>query len=168
MPDLPRSGPVPARGRLAWLLDPVAAHGLGTRLLAAVLATASAGAGTAVPDVNALADARVLVEEQPDKTRAGIVASVEGWSLVIEAKINAGERPEQGRRLEQLWQDHTNPLFCFHTRDGRKMTTGSTVWAPLRWSDVALLLREALGESPDDALGRPAAEEYLRALDIHL
>lgn len=153
---------------LAWLLDPAAAHGLGTRLLADVLAIVSGRAGGPAPDIDALSDARVLVEVQRDNTRADVVAFGEGWALVIEAKINAGEQPEQGRRLEQMWPIDTNPVFCFLTRDGREMTTGSAAWAPLRWSQVALLLRQALDRSPHDARGRPAAEEYLRALEIHL
>lgn len=148
---------------LGWLLDPAAAHGLGVRMLRAVLDQVAPG--VAASD-DTLADVVVVLEDGREDTRADIVARGDGWSLVIEAKIDAAEGDRQGERLERLWGDG-NPSFCFLTRDGRAMTTGSPRWLPLRWSDIARHLRAALGDAPA-ASGRAAAKEYLRALETHL
>jgi hypothetical protein len=158
---------------LAWLLDPAGAHGLGVSFLKALLSDLYARAPCTLPADAVLEDAWVIDEEWRNGTRADVVVRAPRLgggtlAIVIEAKISAAEGHRQGARLEELWGDpETETLFCFLTRNGRPMATGSPVWVTLRWTDLAHHLATCLQKSRHGR-GRPAAEEYQRSLERHL
>jgi hypothetical protein len=159
---------------LAWLLDPLAPHGLGTAFLSRFLTRIKMGNGDRFND---LGRATVVVEETRIDplslvpTRADVIVYGPGlppaWTVLIEAKVYAPEQPDQGGRLERAWAEN-DPSTVFLTRHGRVMTTGGDAWVPLRWRDLADDLRACLGEGNPAAAGRPAVHEYLRAMEAHL
>ena len=89
----------------------------------------------------------------------------QNWTILIEAKIFAGEQPAQGQRLETLWKDE-QPLLLFLTRTGRKMKTGSPHWLTHTWRDVAKCLRRSLDAAEKERFS--TAREYLKTLEAHL
>ena len=77
---------------LAWLLTPDGWHGLGIRVLCGLLARLD------LPDDGA-ERAVVVTEEVRGDTRADIVVRFSTTTLLIEAKIFAGEQEQQAYRL---------------------------------------------------------------------
>ena len=148
---------------LAWLLRPDGHHGLGPQLLRALLATCGE------PE-SRLTGVRIAVEDSRDdgRTRADLVAYGSDWTLVIEAKVRAAEQPAQLHRLYELWRDDPAPRFVFLTRERRTPATASGsagAWALLTWSDLARLLRTAIGEQRGDVA--PGVNDYLQTLEVH-
>jgi hypothetical protein len=83
---------------LGWLLDPLAPHGLGTRSLQRFLAHLNELAGEdRLPTEATVARTTIVREEARSSTRADLILYGVGWTVVIEAKVGAGEQPEQGR-----------------------------------------------------------------------
>ncbi len=154
-----------------WLLDPVAPHGLGTLFLDAVLGVISARSPQAPPVFRNTELAEVHPEVVRGDTRADIVVVGPNreWTVLIEAKILAGEGLGQGRDLAAQWErDHL--VLVFLTLDGQAMRSGGEEWVPLRWADLAEHLRRSLAQATPSPLtaGRHAAEEYLRSMERHL
>ena len=153
---------------LAWLLQVDGSHGVGENFLRRLLNDwLQSAEQTKFGDLKTTS---VVTEEARDGTRADVIVRGPNWTVVIEAKIGAGEQDQQGRRLEEGWQ-HEEPLFIFLTRGGtRQMRTGSEVWLPYSWAQVMSHLRYALAASGDptiDHRGRPAAREFLRTLEAY-
>src|SRR5690606_30892102 len=76
---------------LAWLLTPDGWHGLGSKVLVGLLellGLSTDGAG----------EAQVVIEEQREETRADIVVRYQEGTVLIEAKVWAGEQYEQADR----------------------------------------------------------------------
>jgi hypothetical protein len=122
-----------------------------------------------------LANVQVLVEEPRADTRADVVVRSPSWTLVIEAKVHAGEQLRQGERLARLWSSDPNPVFVFLTIDRRAMRTdpGST-WIPYSWREVASQLEASLIDAEAEPAtgtvvrGRRTAMAYLDSLRHHL
>lgn len=148
---------------LAWLLNPHAAHGLGDRFLRSFLGDLRRR-GVIIADEHDLGGVSVTKEELRGATRADVVVRSPGWTVLIEAKILAGEQPSQGARLEELWADE-EPVFVFLTKTGKPMRTGSERWLSYTWREVAGRLREAIAEMGDELL---ASRSYLMTLEAHL
>ncbi len=125
---------------LAWLLRPDGHHGIGEGLLGRLLERVGMTGEPGWP-------VTVVVEETREDTRADLVVRTPNGCVLVEAKLGAPERPRQCERLERLWADES-PSFVFLTRDGRAPTTATTDWVALRWSEVAVMLREALPDQP--------------------
>ena len=121
-----------------WLLDPLARHGLGPRILRSVLDDlvrlgATEETGAPFPDH---ADAIVEVEVTRGDTRADIViyGPSQSWTVVFEAKVWAGEGQNQGAALARQWPKAT---LVFLTRTGQAMkSAGESVWLPYRWEHL--------------------------------
>lgn len=149
---------------IAWLVDPAARHGLGTRMLAGLLAELFP-ADEFSPAMLTLAHPRCevpLVEGRLD-----IVVEAPGLYLVIENKVDAPEGPGQ---CEYYYRHIERPdaRFVLLSPDGRDARTSDldvrSAFRPLRYATLAKLLDRAIRESPPHARGRAAAEEYLRTL----
>jgi hypothetical protein len=152
---------------LAWLLDPLATHGLGDRFLKSFLDSLTPMTSSRESFGGDLGDVQIVSEEPREETRADIVVYGSTWAILIEAKVLAGEQGDQGRRLEERWASD-QPHFIFLTRSGRAMRTGSSVWIPYRWSQLARTLRNCLEDSLPGAKGAGVAWEYLRSMEAHL
>jgi hypothetical protein len=150
---------------LAWLISPQGWHGLGAALLSRLLHEVGAG----LLDDETLASAHVVTEEwsEDQTTRADIIIRVPPARLtvVIEAKVWAGEQGRQAQRLTELWADES-PVLVFLTRTGTKPTTAGPYldqWQCLTWHKVAGLLRDAVA----DAIPQPGVLELLETLEYY-
>jgi hypothetical protein len=144
---------------LAWLLTPNAWHGLGSSVLDELLTAMglpSGGSGAA----------RVVVEESRENTRADIVVRFADTTVLIEAKMWAGEGPEQCQRLARLW-DEEAPHLIFLTRSGsapRSAGTSAGRWRTVTWTGIADIVAAAIATCEKVDVG---VQEYLRTLLVY-
>lgn len=130
-----------------WLFDPLARHGLG----ASMLTRLADHLDVTIDDPTLV---RAVAEVAIENTRADIVLSGTrpGASIVIEAKVDAGEQPRQGARLEELWP--SADMYVFLTTGGTRIPfTASDVsrWRPLSWAWLANTAEIALSDAPQPA-----------------
>ena len=166
---------------MAWLLDPLGTHGLGNRMVTALVRDVAAAAGRD-PDVMLAGPApRVRKEEVRDqaspetvegrRSRADIVLYGAGWCVLIEAKIDDRERDHQLRALAKRWRAD-DPVRVWLTIAGEEPTMAdpSEPWIPYAWARLGAHLEQALHETAGlrRAPGRSVAEEYLRSFRRHL
>lgn len=151
---------------LGWILDPLAPHGLGTAVLGQLLDWLEEHAEVESVSRSALADVQVVIEEARRRSRADLVLYGQGWEIVIEAKLAAGEQPDQGHRLAADWPD---AHYVFLTPRGLEMVTGrDTVWTPMRWDTINGFVRIALLDAkppptPEATTARNAVRDFLIA-----
>lgn len=152
---------------LAWLLDPMAPHGLGATVLSSLLDYLSPRTDEVLPTTPGGVERAVIdTEVLRDNSRADLVIVGSGWTIIVEAKLGAFEQPAQGQRLAADWPD---AVYVFLTRAGAPMrTTGQSEWAPMRWTDMRGLVRAALAAASDPrtaamATARAAVRDYLIA-----
>lgn len=152
---------------LAWLLDPLAPHGLGATALRSLLRHLDHVAEEPpFSNVDGLERTAIVLEEARGRTRADVVLYGPSWTIVIEAKMGATEQPEQGRRLADAWPD---AIYVFLTKRGKPMvTTGGSTWIPLTWTTVFSLVGAALRHAnppstPAAETARAAVRDYLIA-----
>lgn len=149
---------------LAWLLNPLGKHGLGTTLLEALLRLCGVGVA---PDLHW---ARPEVEVPRSDTRADIVVFAPGITLIIENKVDAGEQERQCDRLYTHFGTDPGARFVFLTPTGHAPRTatepGREAWTILSYRMLATLLDEALGHPAANASasGRSTAQNYLVTL----
>jgi hypothetical protein len=150
---------------LSWLLDPVGAHGLGYSVLRRLLQVCANDYELTPGQVVSTRTEEVRGQGTPDETRADIVVDCGDLSVVIEAKVYAGEQHRQAERLVRLWSDdRIDCRFVFLTMNQRMPTTAGPYkerWMPLSWTTVASWLSEEIELVPHDAQGRTAMEEWL-------
>ncbi len=142
---------------LAWLLDPLGGHRLDRLPLNALLQDLDLAAEGDAP-------VKIVVEESRDRTRADIVLRVGGETVVIEAKVRAGEQGEQADRLSDQWANE-EPTLVFLTPTGRfpyTATKSSEQWVALTWRGVARLIRNAADEAGIEPSA--GAREYLETI----
>ena len=125
---------------LAWLLAPDGWHGLGSRALSGLIGQLGLPSAVSYP-------VSVAVEETRSggETRADLVVRMPGVTLLIEAKVYAGEQPGQCDRLAEAWADE-KPTLVFLTLDGRLPYTAVTsagLWHQLAWPQVAAIIADA-------------------------
>lgn len=159
---------------LAWLLDPQQDHGFGDALLrrfvgavtcdgdvdlerlrAFILAQATTRArATAEYSLSATCRADVIVE--------GHASGADGWSLVVEAKIDASERKNQLSELLAT-APHPHRLGVFLSVDGGHGTTADHAWARLSYRTWS---RHLIAAIPDLAgtRGLPFLRMYITGL----
>lgn len=154
---------------LCWLMDPDMPHGLGDNFIRRVLDRID-------PDLAARSDlfrgATFNCEVSRKRSRADLVVMADLFTLVIEAKVDAIERPSQCDDLFLDYCDERDPHFVFLTPRGIKAQTASgeaaeafrsmsfeSLWHDLR--DVVKMNRINF----DSALGRSSVESYLRTLE---
>lgn len=149
---------------LRWLLDPSGGHGMGDGFLRGFASDISKRASVDLDISPSFKGVSVVVEEARGATRADIVVRTDAWALLVEAKIFAGEQPNQGTRLETLWSAE-EPLLVFLTRSGRPMKTGSERWMTYTWRDVARCLRRSLDATDSNSFS--TVREYLKTLEAY-
>lgn len=121
---------------LAWLLDPSAGHGLGRLPMNAFLHNLGLQATGDEP-------VQIRLEETRHDTRADIVLRVGDQTVLIEAKVLAGEQRKQADRLAKHWADE-EPILVFLGRTAHAPYTAvdsSEQWVSRSWQDIAALLR---------------------------
>lgn len=149
---------------LAWLLNPLAKHGMGAALLARLLQHSGVG------DDPSLHRARVESEVVRGGTRADIVVFCPDVTLVIENKVDAGEQARQCDRLYERFGDEPGAVFLYLTPNGRapQTATGASrdAWTVLRYRDLAIMIAEVLPQVTTSHLpaGLAAAHNYLATL----
>lgn len=150
---------------LQWALDPLGAHALGIHVLERFLR--DVGFDHEVLQAAELGRTEVLLEQVRSNSRADLVLVGDGWTVVIEAKVHAGEQPQQGVRVETDWPDATYVFLT--TQGGRMQSSGSATWQRMRWSVVHDCIAEALsdaGPAPTAAAAtaRAGLRDYLIAV----
>lgn len=126
---------------LAWLLTADAWHGLGTKFASAFLEHL----GLPVDGVDRV---RTTVEELRAETRADLVIRTPHVTVVVEAKLFAGEQPSQCDRLADRWAEE-DPALVFLTRDRSAPHTAvasAGQWKLVSWRDLAELGRAATAD----------------------
>lgn len=131
---------------LAWLLDPEGGHRMGRHVLHGLLRSL---------DLPVIEDApvEIHVEEVRADTRADVVVRVGGRTVIIEAKVLAGEQHLQADRLYEHWKDE-DPTLVLLTRTGYapySAKQSADRWTARTWRDVAQLARavtESAGLEP--------------------
>ncbi len=150
---------------IAWLLDPCARHGLGTRFLVGLLRRAFPR-----DHFSDLAGARTTCEVARGECRADIIVTTSNATIVIENKVDAEESPRQCDVLYERFIEDVGARFIFLTPTGRAPHTASgeaaDAFAAVGYADIRSALEEALTEtSVEDApWGRHAALDYQRTL----
>ena len=133
---------------LAWLLQPDGHHGLGDRLLRRFCAAA----GAQPTDLDPIT---IRTEEARADTRADLVLRMPGATVLVEAKVYAGEQPRQCARLADLWQ-HEDPTLVFLTPDRRRPGSAENSlewWTSMSWQDVGDMAAAAADDSEAPAPG---------------
>ena len=141
---------------LGWLLDSAGRHGLGNRLVVALLSHV----GLDVRDDDHFV---VRLEVAGGNAIADLVLSSGELKVVIENKLDAMEQPWQCQRLAD---DHPDAqALIFLTPNGRAPATARAEdeWHCIRWSLIAKFLEDALRDS-GPAEGRHIGEDYLLTL----
>jgi len=152
---------------LKWLLTPTARHGLGCSLAERFVEHCGGK-----PPGKPLAVKEVRFSEWRHGREADLVVRGDGFTLIIENKVDAGERPRQANDLYANFKSETAPLFLFLTPDGRKPLTATNPDAQrafrcISWPSVRTMIETALAESPStssSAKGVGVVENYLRTL----
>ena len=127
---------VPLCRGLAWLLDPEGGHRMGRHFLDGLLAGLDLPASEDAP-------VAIRVEEGRADTRADVVVRAGGRTVIIEAKVLAGEQPRQADRLYKHWAAE-DPTLVFLTRTGQAPHTAELSadrWVVRTWREMAHLAR---------------------------
>jgi hypothetical protein len=143
---------------LAWLLDPEGHHRLGDRVLRGFLQRLDV-------QVPRLHPVRIAREEARNVTRADLIVRLPGATVLVEAKVWAGEQLTQCTRLAQEWADES-PVLVFLTRTGKPPETAGpdSSWQCLRWADVIEIVDRALRDSHPDHTSSAGVIDYLTTL----
>jgi hypothetical protein len=142
---------------LAWLLDPKAEHGFGITLIVALLRHLSGedwSAGLRVERVQS----EYLIGGSSAKGRLDVLAEGawedgqrNGWVLVIEAKVDAGEGEGQLPKYAKWLRANAAGRECicvFLTPDGRAPDTSETdaeEWEALSYLELVRVFRDVYG-----------------------
>lgn len=147
---------------VAWLLDPCARHGLGTRFLTKFLARAFGD-----EPFQDLAGVRVRCEVSRGECRADIVLELVCATVIVENKVDAEESPRQCDVLFERFGGDPGARFVFLTPTGRRPATATgeaeAAFAAIGYRDIRSALEAALSEVSVGS-ARHAAEDYLRTL----
>lgn len=143
---------------VAWLMTPDAWHGLGSDFLFGFLELI----GVSTEGVER---ASVTTEEVRGDTRADIVIRTHSATVLIEAKLDAAEGPEQADRLAEGWEGE-DPQLVFLTRGGASPVTAvrsAGRWSTLTWPDLADVGREVIERLESEAVA-PGARDLVATL----
>lgn len=151
---------------VAWLLTPTGHHGLGTRLLGALLV-----AGWPPPAYPEPGLESVVVDREVTcgVRRADIVVQAGAITLVIENKVDAPESAYQCEDLYRWWIERGPDIrFLLLSPLGRAPMSTSTraaadAWRHVSYSGLAAAVQELIDEAADASTGSHAVRQYLRA-----
>jgi hypothetical protein len=144
---------------LAWLLDPDGWHGLGDKVLRGLLTQLGLSSAIKHPVLVSTEETRSVWD-----TRADLIVRMPGVTLLVEAKVYAGEQPDQCDRLADAWAAE-RPTLVFLTLDGglpRTAVRSAGRWKRLTWHQVTAIVETAAG-APGSA---PGVRELLATLKI--
>ena len=152
---------------LKWLLTPTGRHGLVCALVRRLVEHC-----TGEPARAPLAVREVKFSQWRNQREADLVVWGDNFTLVIENKVDADERPDQCDDLYSNFKNESAPLFLFLTRDGREPHTATAPCAKrafrtLSWPGVRTMIETALAESPPASEAADAVDvvrNYLRTL----
>lgn len=142
---------------LAWLLDPQGGHRMGHHPLLAFLREFNV-------DVAVGEQVSIRVEESIADSRADIVLRVGGRTVVIEAKILAGEQPRQADRIHEHWSGESTTLV-FLTRTGylpRTARASDGLWSACTWREISQLMQRITQQEELDP--SPGAREFIESI----
>ena len=156
---------------LAWLLTPTGRHGLRNLFLKRLLEHYDSRHGSAYPpQVRPIAHTVGRFSRGRDNREADVVVWGEGFTLVIEMKVNAGEQEKQCDDLYENFKAEPGPRFLFLTRTGCKPETATTPdaqrdWKTISWPQIRYMIEDALND-PVSKQGCAVAivENYLLTL----
>ncbi|MCM1129995.1 MAG: PD-(D/E)XK nuclease family protein [Alistipes senegalensis] len=160
---------------LAWLLDCHGSHGQGNAFLKCFLeslrsipenkdAPVLGIKGSCLESVYRTMTERVFQKNTTEDTRSSdrvdIVIEGNQFLLFVEAKIDAGEGPDQTGRYSQIVSDHAanrRSVLVFLTRDGRNAQAEAKGIATLSWGRLACYLEKAIKKRvmESDSLPQP-------------
>lgn len=150
---------------IAWLLNPLANHGLGSAVLADLLNRLD---DYHRPSSRQLSQAQIKTQVVGPWGRPDIVVTIPGRRLVIELKIDASEGIDQTRRQADGYASAPNVSFAF-------LTLGGSPPSDPRFKHILLhdfyeILCRALGNSEPPVLpahigGRAVAIDYRATLE---
>jgi len=150
---------------LAWLLDPMARHGLGTGMLDRVL-------DACFPDQDPLRAAVRSVECEVTRgdTRADIIVWGERLTLIIENKVDAQEGFRQCDRLFEQFGTEPGARFVLLTPRGSRPRTATgeaaDAFATLSYRQLGACLHAALAAVDQaEPTGSTVASDYLKTLE---
>jgi hypothetical protein len=151
-----------------WLWDPAARHGLGAELLARLAAHLE----LRLSDPTSV---RVRAEVTKPDSRADLVLyGLDDGELIVEAKVDAAEQPQQGLRLEEDWPNAAGFVFLTIRGDRLPWTAKNTArWSRLDWRWIAdsVIAAVTTAPAPTDhraSEARHAAHEWALAARRHL
>lgn len=152
---------------LAWLLDPLAPHGLGSTFLQWFLAVAT---DIAILEDHELLATQVQCEVSKPRSRADIVINTPSHTIVIEAKVDAVERPKQCDDLYADWSSEQEARFVFLTPKGRDPGTATgeakDAFRTLSFKQIHHTLKDlCTNASHPDARGRITLLSYSQTLE---
>jgi PD-(D/E)XK nuclease superfamily len=145
---------------LGWLLDSAGRHGLGNRLVIALLSHVGLDVGDGDNFV-------VRLEVAGGDARADLVLSSGERTVVIENKLDAMEQPRQCQRLADDYPEAQALIFLTPTGRAPATARAEDTWHSVRWSLIARFLDDALEDARRDsgpAPGRHIAQDYLTTL----
>jgi hypothetical protein len=153
---------------LAWLLRPDGFHKGGTAFLERLLDLDQMPSD--IP-AESLTFARVVTEEprwsnDGKLTKADIVVTVAGRTILFEAKVAATEQPRQLDRLAELWSVDEPVLIFLTSRRGQTPITAVESrgrWKQLTWPEIADAFHPVLEQSADISAGAREFVETMKA-----
>ena len=153
---------------LAWLLTPTARHGLGFGLVRRLVDHC-----TGQPTLAPLTVTNVKYSQWRNGREADLVVWGEGFTLIIENKVDAEEQHRQCDDLYENFKNEAAPLFLFLTPVGREPHTATTPGAQcafktVSWREIREMIAAALNESRPAAQAADAVDvvvNYLRTLE---
>ena len=137
---------------LAWLLTPTGRHGLRNLLVARFVNHYDSQHGNAYqPQARPIVRTVSRFSRGRDNREADVVVWGEGFTLVIEMKVDAGEQEKQCDDLYENFKAEPGPRFLFLTRTGYKPETATTpdakrYWKTISWPQVRCLIEDALND----------------------
>ena len=168
-PDLLGAGRVARRERvhcgvLAWLMDPIAPHGLGGKLLNEILGLVAVDP---VP-TDVWPFVRTKVEAPRNGFQADLIVEWPGGFVVFEAKVDDTEQDRQCERLFESFGGEDGGVLVFLTPGGRPPKTAFSAAAReairlLSFPQIRDCL-DRLAPSCSSAPGGPAVVTYLATL----
>lgn len=148
---------------IAWLLDPIARHGLGSGFIDNVLRHTFSD-----ESFDRVDSAVPKCEYAINGGRVDIVVFAKTFTLVIENKIDSPEGDDQCDSYHAAFKNHPNSYFILLKPGDDPPTSASgealQAFRVLQYADVRTLLADALKRA-QPADGRHIAVDYLQTLD---
>jgi hypothetical protein len=150
---------------IAWILDPLGRHGMGSSVLGGLLERCFPG-----EDFGALEVARPECEVVRGAYRADVVVWLSARTLIIENKVDAPEDPGQCDGMCREFADEPDPHYVFLTPQGRSpensVGLGRELFRPLSYRDLRGILKSSLTRVGRAGDARHIAVDYLLTLTL--